>query len=72
MERNVPNIVLGLKEEEDTDDLDEFNDIVRVVGLNAGVDIIKVENIERLGTLSEDEQHKVRPMKVTLETSQQA
>ena len=53
----MPNIVLGLKEEEDTDDLDEFNDIVRVVGLNAGVDIIKVENIERLGTLNEDEQH---------------
>ena len=62
-------IVLGLKEERDVADLDKFNDIVNVVGLNPAVDI-KVENIVRLGTRDENEQNRIRPIKVTLETMQ--
>ena len=62
-------IVLGLKEERNMSDLDKFNDIVRVIGLKPGEDV-KVENTERLGTINENDQNKVRPMKVTLESMQ--
>ena len=61
-------IVLGLKEDPIENDLDKFNNIVTVIGLNP--DDIKVENIERLGTKDDDEPNKTRPTKVTLENSQ--
>ena len=61
-------IVLGMKEDPIENDLDKFNNIVTVIGLNP--DDIKVENIERLGTKDDDEPNKTRPTKVTLENSQ--
>ena len=61
-------IILGLKEDGEATDLEKFQDIITVIGLNP--ENIKVENIERLGTRDENEPNRTRPIKITLEKSQ--
>ena len=58
-------IVLGVKEDQDKTDEEKFHDIVSVIGVNTNE--IKVENIVRLGAITDDQPNKTRPMKVSFE-----
>ena len=61
-------IILGLKEDGEGTDLEKFQDIITVIGLNP--ENIKAESIERLGTRDENEPNRTRPIKISLEKSQ--
>ena len=57
-------IVLGLKEGRESDN-DKFLSILNAIGVKR--DDVKVEDVERLGKIDENQGNRTRPLKITLE-----
>ena len=58
-------IVLSLKEEGNESDQDNFLGILDAIGVKR--EDVKIENMERLGQIDENQGNRTRPLKVTLE-----
>ena len=56
-------IVLSLKEDGDNSDQNKFLGILDVIGVSR--DGVKIEGVERLGQIDENQEHRTRPLKIT-------
>ena len=58
-------IVLSLKGDGDNSDQNKFLGILDAIGVSR--DGVKIEGVERLGQIDENQEHRTRPLKITLE-----